>query len=63
MTSDKLPFAAAAINEEAIFWLNAPETTREALRKAGASVPVITQDDRYVAAQRAAQQAQLKATP
>jgi hypothetical protein len=62
MTSAKTAFAPAVINEEAIFWLNASEATRDALRKAGAPVPVITADDRYVAAQRA-QQAQLKAQP
>lgn len=62
MTSAKPAFAPAAINEEAVFWLNASDATKEALKKAGASVPVITDDDRYVAAQRA-QQAQLKAAP
>lgn len=56
------PYAPAHINEAAIFWLNASDATKCALTAAGASAPVITDDDRYVAAQRA-QQALLKAAP
>ena len=64
MTSTTSPFAAACINEEAVFWLNASDATRAALQKAGAGVPVITQDDRFIAAQRAAANAaQPKAQP
>lgn len=45
-------FAPAAINEGAVYWLNASQETRDQITKAGGSVPVITDDDRYVAAQR-----------
>lgn len=58
MTSQpSLPFAVASVNEEAVFWLNATPAQRTLIQKAGGSVPTITQDDRYVAAQRAAAQA------
>ena len=63
MTSTNLPFAPAAINENAVFWLNASDATKQALLKAGAGVPVITDTDRYVAAQRAAQQPAPAAKP
>lgn len=63
MTSAKPAFAPAAINETAIFWLNSSDETKQALLKAGAGVPVITDDDRFVAAQRRVQQTQPKAQP
>lgn len=56
MTSTSLPFAAAVINEEAVFWLNAPQATKNLIIAKGGSVPAITDNDRFVAAQRAAQQ-------
>lgn len=62
MTSPTAPrFAPACINPEAVFWLNAPESVKEALRKAGAALPVITDDDRYAA--QLARQAAAQPTP
>ena len=61
MTSQ--PYAVANINELAIWWLNATDAQREIVTKAGHGVPVITQDDRYVAAERAQQAAAKAAAP
>ncbi|QQG36390.1 MAG: hypothetical protein HYS17_00945 [Micavibrio aeruginosavorus] len=55
MTTNPSGYAPAHINPEAVFWLNAPESVREALRRAGAAIPAITEDDRYAAAQAKAQ--------
>lgn len=63
MTAKPLPFAAAAINEEAVFWLNAPQATKDAIIARGGCAPCITDNDRYVAAQRAAPQPKPVAKP
>lgn len=63
MNSRPLPFAAAAINEEAVFWLNAPQATKDLILSKGGAAPTITDSDRYVAAQRAAQQPKPAAKP
>ncbi|MFN3826361.1 MAG: hypothetical protein ACK4NR_01910 [Micavibrio sp.] len=55
-------FAVAAINEEAVFWLNASQETRDRILKAGGGVPCIRDEDRFVAAQRKAQQPQQAAS-
>lgn len=52
MTTPKLPFAVASINEDAVFWLNASQETKDRILRAGGGVPCITDGDRYVAAQR-----------
>ncbi|MCM2343563.1 MAG: hypothetical protein NDJ24_03305 [Alphaproteobacteria bacterium] len=62
MTSQPTPgYAPACINPEAVYWLNAPESAKEALRKAGAAVPVITADDIYAA--QLARQATTQSAP
>ena len=66
MTSTTSPFAAACINEDAVYWLNASQQTKDYLISKGASAPQTTDDDRFVAQQRAAAAkaaAQPKTTP
>jgi|GEM_PF-3359789 len=64
MTTPSRPFAVASINEDAVFWLNASQETRDRVLKAGGGVPCITDSDRYVAAQRkAAAEAAAKNAP